>query len=61
MPLKSSIAPCSLLAQISSLSVNGCWMKIFKPIDPPPVMVFSPILGHRDETAALTRLQTADA
>jgi len=33
------------------------WIKLMKPMDPPPVMVASAILEHRHDTAALTRLQ----
>ena len=35
------------------------WIKLMKPIDPPPAMVASAILEHRHDTAALTRLQDA--
>lgn len=31
------------------------WIKLMKPMDPPPVMVASAILEHRHDTAALTR------
>ncbi|WP_338627974.1 hypothetical protein [Enterobacter sp. JJBC] len=33
------------------------WIKLMKPMDPPPVMVVAAILEHRNDTAALTRLQ----
>jgi hypothetical protein len=33
------------------------WIKLMKPIDPPPAMVASAILEHRHDAAALTRLQ----
>lgn len=35
------------------------WIKLMKPMDPPPVMVASAILEHRHDTAALTRLLEA--
>jgi hypothetical protein len=35
------------------------WIKLMKPMDPPPAMVASAILEHRHETAALSRLQEA--
>ncbi|CAD5740931.1 hypothetical protein [Escherichia coli] len=35
------------------------WLKLMKPMDPPPAMVASTILEHRHDTAALTRLKTA--
>lgn len=35
------------------------WIKLMKPMDPPPVMVASAILEHRHDVAALTRLQEA--
>ncbi|AXF75553.1 hypothetical protein LU631_12360 [Erwinia tracheiphila] len=35
------------------------WMKMLKPMDPPPAMVASAILEHRHDTAALTRLRDA--
>lgn len=34
-------------------------IKLMKPMDPPPPMVASAILEHRNDTAALTRLQEA--
>ncbi|WP_128868428.1 hypothetical protein [Shigella dysenteriae] len=33
------------------------WMKMLKPMDPPPAMVAASILERRGDTAALTRLQ----
>lgn len=33
------------------------WIKLMKPMAPPPVMVAGAILEHRNDTAALTRLQ----
>ena len=35
------------------------WIKLMKPMDPPPTMVASAILEHRNDTAVLTRLQEA--
>ena len=35
------------------------WIKLMKPMDPPSAMVASAILEHRNDTAALTRLQEA--
>ncbi|WP_273885941.1 hypothetical protein, partial [Serratia bockelmannii] len=35
------------------------WIKLMKPMDPPPAMVAGAILEHRHDTAALTRLQDA--
>lgn len=37
------------------------WIKLMKPMDPPPAMVASAILERRGDTAALSRLQTTDA
>lgn len=37
------------------------WMKMLKPMDPPPVMVARSMLERRVDTAALSRLQTAEA
>ncbi|MBF6067342.1 hypothetical protein IE984_28730 [Klebsiella pneumoniae] len=33
------------------------WMKMLKPMDPPPAMVTTSILKRRGDTAALTLLQ----
>ncbi|EJK9766151.1 hypothetical protein OGB99_004490 [Salmonella enterica] len=33
------------------------WIKLMKPMAPPPVMVVSAILEHRHDTAVLKRLQ----
>ena len=33
------------------------WIKLMKPMDPPPAMVASAILEHRHDAAALSRLQ----
>lgn len=33
------------------------WIKLMKPMDPPPAMVAGAIPEHRNDTAALTRLQ----
>ncbi|MFT2798948.1 hypothetical protein [Serratia sp. N21D137] len=33
------------------------WIKLMKPMDPPPAMVASAILEHRHDAAALRRLQ----
>ncbi|EGE2208592.1 hypothetical protein DL732_21705 [Escherichia coli] len=33
------------------------WMKMLKPMNPPPAMVTASILERRGDTAALTRLQ----
>ena len=33
------------------------WMKMLKPMDPPPAMVAASILERRGDTAALTLLQ----
>ncbi|MGZ0130072.1 hypothetical protein ACXJGY_23220 [Klebsiella quasipneumoniae subsp. similipneumoniae] len=33
------------------------WIKLMKPMDPPPAMVASAILEHRHDAAALHRLQ----
>ncbi|HAM3319012.1 TPA: hypothetical protein IBI87_004603 [Escherichia coli] len=33
------------------------WMKMLKPMAPPPAMVAASILEHRGDTAALTLLQ----
>ncbi len=33
------------------------WIKLMKPMDPPPAMVASAILEHRHDTTALSRLQ----
>jgi len=35
------------------------WIKLMKPLDPPPEMVARAILKHRHDTAALSRLQEA--
>lgn len=35
------------------------WIKLMKPIDPPPAMVASAILDHRHDAPALARLQEA--
>lgn len=35
------------------------WIKLMKPMDPPPAMVAGAILEHRHDTAALARLQDA--
>ncbi|QIT71565.1 hypothetical protein HEC99_22910 (plasmid) [Salmonella enterica subsp. enterica serovar Enteritidis] len=35
------------------------WMKMLKPMDPPPAMVTTSILKRRGDTAALTLLQEA--
>lgn len=35
------------------------WIKLMKPMNPPPAMVASAIPEHRNDTAALTRLQDA--
>ncbi|AXF78202.1 hypothetical protein LU631_03475 [Erwinia tracheiphila] len=35
------------------------WIKLMKPMAPPPAMVASAILEHRHDAAALTRLQEA--
>lgn len=35
------------------------WIKLMKPMSPPPEMVASAILEHRHDTVALTRLQEA--
>jgi hypothetical protein len=35
------------------------WIKLMKPMDPPPAMVASAILEHRNDTVALSRLQEA--
>lgn len=40
---------------------NRDWMKMLKPMDPPPVMVAKSMLERRGDTAALTRLQTTEA
>lgn len=37
------------------------WMKMLKPMDPPPVIVARSILERRGDTAALSRLQTTVA
>ncbi|MGJ3290525.1 hypothetical protein [Klebsiella sp. PL-2018] len=37
------------------------WMKMRKPMDPPPVMAAKSMLERRGDTAALSRLQTTDA
>lgn len=33
------------------------WIKLMKPMDPPPAMVASAILEHRHDAAALSSLQ----
>ncbi|WP_310608908.1 hypothetical protein [Buttiauxella brennerae] len=35
------------------------WIKLMKPMDPPPEMVANAILEHRNDAAALSRLQYA--
>lgn len=35
------------------------WIKLMKPMGPPPEMVANAILEHRHDMAALTRLQEA--
>ncbi|MFK3844008.1 MULTISPECIES: hypothetical protein [Serratia] len=35
------------------------WIKLMKPMGPPPAMVASAILEHRLDTVAFTRLQDA--
>ncbi|MFP8465489.1 hypothetical protein ACLH1Z_22910 [Enterobacter hormaechei] len=35
------------------------WIKLMKPMAPPPAMVAGAILEHRYDTAALNRLQDA--
>lgn len=37
------------------------WIKLMKPMDPPPVMVAKSMPERRGDTAALTRLQTTEA
>lgn len=49
--LKRSV--CSLKRSVCSLD----WMKMLKPMDPPPAMVTTSILKRRGDTAALTLLQ----
>lgn len=35
------------------------WIKLMKPMEPPPEMVANAILEHRHDTAALARLREA--
>ncbi|MDJ6542199.1 hypothetical protein LEC33_23355 [Salmonella enterica] len=37
------------------------WMKMLRPMEPPPVMVAKSMLERRGDTAALSRLQTTEA
>ncbi|RRE42704.1 hypothetical protein EAN88_29760 [Klebsiella pneumoniae] len=53
---KVSIQFCSLLVQKLSQR-EWDWMKMLKPMDPPPAMVTTSILKRRGDTAALTLLQ----
>lgn len=62
MMTRKSIDTLLLSAGADKLSQREWdWIKLMKPMDPPPVMVASAILEHRGDTAALTRLQTTEA
>lgn len=62
MMTRKSIDTILLSAGADQLSYREWdWMKMLRPMDPPPVMVASPILERRGDTAALTRLRTTEA
>ncbi|EIQ55213.1 hypothetical protein SD22575_5147 [Shigella dysenteriae 225-75] len=58
MLTRKSIDPVLLSVGAEKLSQREWdWMKMLKPMDPPPAMVAASILERRGDTAALTRLQ----
>jgi len=60
MMTRKSVDTILLSAGADKLSYREWdWMKMLRPMDPPPVMVARSILERRGDTAALTRLQTA--
>lgn len=62
MMTRKSIDTILLSAGTDKLSqCERGWMKMLRPMDPPPVMVASSMLERRGDTAALTRLLTTEA
>jgi len=60
MMTRKSVDTILLSAGADKLSYRKWdWVKMLRPMDPPPVMVAGSILERRGDTAALTRLQTA--
>lgn len=58
MMTRKSIDTVLLSVAVDKLSQREWdWIKLIKPMDPPPVMVASAILEHRHDAAALARLQ----
>ncbi|WP_077125940.1 hypothetical protein, partial [Shigella sonnei] len=48
----------TVLLSVGAEKLSQCewdWMKMLKPMDPPPAMVAASILERRGDTAALTR------
>ena len=62
MMTRKSIDTILLSAGADKLSQREWdWIKLMKPMDPPPVMVARSLLERRGDTAALARLQTSEA